>query len=66
MADEPLTAREAQMAQTMSDMQNKIYEYENATPATALAYGLKAPRIPVPDKHGGPPKGNVSAFVTQL
>ena len=66
MADEPLTAREAQMAQTMSDMQNKIDEYENATPATAPAYGLKAPRVPAPDKYHGPPKGDVAAFLMQL
>jgi hypothetical protein len=61
-----MTERESQMAQTISDMQTQMEELKNAPPAPAPAYGMKAPRIPAPDKYAGPPKGDVAVFIAQL
>ena len=66
MAEGPMTAREKELFEEVSRLGGIVLELQARPVATSTASNRKAPKIPVPDKYGGPPKGNVSAFVTQL
>ena len=61
-----MTAREKQLFDEVTRLGRVVLELEARPVATATPSTGKAPKIPVPDKYSGPPKGNVSAFVKQL
>jgi hypothetical protein len=66
-AEVPRTDMEQQLMQAVHELQVHVANLQNApAPAPAPVFSHKAPKIPVPEKYSGPPKGDASAFVAQL
>jgi hypothetical protein len=58
---------EQQLMQAVHELQVHVANLQNApAPAPAPVFSHKAPKIPVPEKYSGPPKGDASAFLAQL
>jgi hypothetical protein len=66
MEEPAMTPREQQLMHAVSQLQGQMATLQNNVPAPAPVFSHKAPKIPVPEKYSGPPKGDASAFLAQL